>query len=123
MSKSRDVVIGKRIRQARVDLSFTQEFVAQNINMTRDRYANIESGRTACLLTDAQLICNFLGLEVEELLKDDDTELEGVILFRSGEDEDGVEEQLLDWSDNIYMELIAQEELYRKHRGGGVSYV
>lgn len=113
MAKLKDVVIGKRIRQARQDLSFTQEEVAAGAGMTRDKYANIESGRTACSLSDAKEICDFLGLDIQELMKADNSALEGIILFREGRD--GDDELLLDFSDTIMRELTGQLELYHEN--------
>jgi transcriptional regulator with XRE-family HTH domain len=114
MAKVKDNVIGKRIRQARQDLSFTQEEVATAVGMSRDKYANIESGRTTCSLPDAKDICDFLGLDIQELLKDDESSLESMILFREGnESVNGDDDQLLDFSDTIYRELTSQIKLYR----------
>ncbi|MNB97420.1 anaerobic benzoate catabolism transcriptional regulator [compost metagenome] len=114
MAKVKDVVIGKRIRQARQELSFTQEEVAAAVGMSRDKYANIESGRTTCSLPDAKEVCDFLGLDIQELLKDDESSLESMILFREGNEcVDMNEDQLLDFSDTIYRELRSQIKLYR----------
>ncbi|KRF01109.1 hypothetical protein ASG89_26250 [Paenibacillus sp. Soil766] len=113
MAKLNDVVIGKRIRQARQDLSFTQEEVAAGIGITRDKYANIESGRTACSLNDAKALCDYLGLDIQELLKSDNSSLEGLILFREGREAE--DEKLLDYSDSIFRELMGQKELYMKN--------
>lgn len=113
MAKVKDTIIGKRIRQVRQDLSFTQEEVATAVGMSRDKYANIESGRTTCSLPDAKEICDFLGLDVQELLKDDESALEGLILFRErNEGIAGADDQLLDFSDTIYRELMSQVKLY-----------
>ncbi|MCA0757040.1 helix-turn-helix transcriptional regulator [Paenibacillus sp. N4] len=113
MAKIKDAVIGKRIRQARQELSFTQEEVASAVGMSRDKFANIESGRTTCSLSDAKEICDFLGLEIQELLKSDESSLENMILFRDGTGED--DDQLLDLSDTIYRELMGQLKLYREN--------
>lgn len=109
MSKLRDEVIGKRIRQARLDCGFSQEELGEGVNLSRSQIGNIESGRTVLSAKDAKEICDFLGLDLNEILNTDENEFEALILFRQG---DGISnEELIDWSDEIMKELIAQEVL------------
>lgn len=112
LSKLKDAVIGKRIRQARLECGFSQEELGEGINLTRSRIANIETGRTTLSLIDAKEICDFLGVDIRELFRTDENEFEALILFRKGEHVS--DEELVDWSENIFNELIAQENLFKQ---------
>ena len=112
MSKLKDEVIGKRIRQARLECGFSQEELGEGVNLTRSQIGNIETGRTVLSAKDAKYICDFLGLDINEILNTDESELEALILFRHGE---GISnEELIDWSENIINELLAQENLFEQ---------
>ncbi|MFZ3588881.1 helix-turn-helix domain-containing protein [Bacillus sp. DJP31] len=121
MSKLKDEVIGKRVRQARLELGFSQEELAVGVGLSRSQIANVESGRTVLSLKDADTICNFLGLELIELTDVTKRELDSLILFRQKEHDHDVlsDEELIDWSDLIIREVLSQEQLYKK--GGDVS--
>jgi transcriptional regulator with XRE-family HTH domain len=110
MSVLTDKVIGKRLRQYRDDIGFTQEELANATDLTRTIISNYELGKSKIGLVEAKKICDFLGISIEEwLYVDAATELESVILFR---DEDGVSDiDLLDRTDLIMKELLAQVEL------------
>ncbi|MCC3359125.1 helix-turn-helix domain-containing protein [Bacillus sp. REN16] len=112
MAKLKDEVIGKRIRQARMEVGFSQAELAEGVDMTRAQIGNIETGRTVLSLKDAGLICDFLGLDIKELLDTEESDLDALILFRQGEGNS--DEKLIDLSDNIVQELIAQKELFEK---------
>lgn len=112
MSKLKDEVIGKRIRQARLECGFSQEELGEGVNLSRSQIGNIETGRTVLSAKDAKDICDYLGLDINEILNTDENELEALILFRQGE---GISnERLIDWSENIINELIAQEFLFKQ---------
>lgn len=121
MSNLTDKVVGKRLRQYRDDIGFTQEELAGGTGLTRTIISNIELGKTKLGAIEGKLVCDFLGISLDELLKvDNDSELDSVILFRN--DKGTVsDEQLLDQTDLIMKELFAQLELSRCE--GGVSHV
>jgi Uncharacterized protein conserved in bacteria len=111
MSSLTDKVVGKRLRQWRDEIGFTQEELAEGTHLTRSIISNIELGKTKLGLIEGKTICDFLGISLEMLLKvDTDTELESIILFREG-DEETSNAELLDRTDIIMKELMAQVEL------------
>ncbi|MDQ7861083.1 helix-turn-helix transcriptional regulator [Peribacillus frigoritolerans] len=82
MSKLRDEVIGKRLRQARLEFDFSQEELGEGVGLSRSQIANIEAGRTVLSLKDAARICDFLGLDLADFIDVNKSELEALILFR-----------------------------------------
>ncbi|MNH91191.1 anaerobic benzoate catabolism transcriptional regulator [compost metagenome] len=116
MATLTDKVVGKRLRQYRDEIGFTQEELAEGTNLTRTIISNIELGKTKLGVIEGKSICDFLGILLEDLLKvDSDSELESVILFRNGGGAISNEE-LLDRTDLIMKELFAQLELSRSER-------
>ncbi|MFK4333485.1 transcriptional regulator with XRE-family HTH domain [Bacillus sp. RC240] len=118
MTKLRDEVIGKRVRQARLEFCFSQEELGTGVGLTRSQIANIEAGRTVLSLKDAEEICNFLGLELTDLTDVNQSELDALILFRQVgfSSEEQSDDNLIDWSESILKELLSQEKLYNKQR-------
>ncbi|MFS0815227.1 helix-turn-helix domain-containing protein [Peribacillus phoenicis] len=118
MTKLKDEVIGKRVRQARLEFDISQEELGEGVGLTRSQIANIEAGRTVLSLKDAEQICNFLGLELKDFTDVNKSELEALILFRKEGfvTDDLSEDELIDWSENIIRELLSQEELCNKQR-------
>jgi len=70
--KSDDILktIGTKIKKARLEKKFTQEFIAKNINISPDLLRNIENGRNIGSLPTLLNICNFLELSPNFLFSD-----------------------------------------------------
>lgn len=62
--------IGTKIKKARLEKKFTQEFIAKNINISPDLLRNIENGRNIGSLPTLLNICNFLELSPNFLFSD-----------------------------------------------------
>ncbi len=62
--------IGTKIKKARLEKKFTQEFIAENINISPDLLRNIENGRNIGSLPTLLNICNFLELSPNFLFSD-----------------------------------------------------
>lgn len=58
--------IGILLRKLRVTNRFSQQHVANHLNLSRNSYANWENGRTEITLTNLDMICSFYGLKPEE---------------------------------------------------------
>lgn len=58
--------IGILLRKLRVINGFSQQHVANHLNLSRNSYANWENGRTEITLTNLDKICSFYGLKPEE---------------------------------------------------------
>lgn len=55
-------VIGKKIKQIRLSKKFTQEYVAENVDISIDLLRNIENGRNIGNVPTLLNLCNFLKI-------------------------------------------------------------
>lgn len=65
--------IGRRIRKARKELGFTQERLAEKVDLSTPHMSHIESGKTKVSLPSLILIANALNTTVDTLLHDNIT--------------------------------------------------
>ena len=70
--KSEDVLksIGNKIKDARLSKKYTQEYVAENIDISTDLLRSIENGRNIGSLPTLLNICNFLHISPNKLVED-----------------------------------------------------
>ena len=64
--------IGMKIRKLRERKNFTQEYVAQKLNMTAAGYSKIERDVTDVTMGKLQIIASVLELEVRQILEFDE---------------------------------------------------
>lgn len=55
-------VIGKKIKNARIKKGYTQEYVAEHINISTDLLRNIENNRNVGSLSTLLNLCNILDI-------------------------------------------------------------
>lgn len=55
-------VIGNRLKKYRIEKKYTQEFVAEKINISTDLLRNIENGRNIGSVPTLLNLCNFLEI-------------------------------------------------------------
>ena len=69
---SEDVLrtIGDKIKQARTQQKYTQEYVSENINISTDLLRNIENGRNIGSIPTLLNICNFLKVSPNYLFSE-----------------------------------------------------
>lgn len=60
-------ILGKKIKQARKNLKYTQEFVSENIDISIDLLRNIENGRNVGSIPTILNLCNFLKVSPNNL--------------------------------------------------------
>lgn len=60
-------ILSKNVKKARKNLGYTQEYVAENLNISIDLLRNIESGRSLGSITTILNICNFLQVSPNTL--------------------------------------------------------
>lgn len=58
-----------QLKQIRLDKKWTQQFVADKLNITKSAYSNIENGNRSPSLKVALQIQKMFELQIEELLK------------------------------------------------------
>ena len=60
-------VLGKKLKQTRKDLNYTQEFVSENVNISIDLLRNLENGRNVGSVSTILNLCNFLKISPNTL--------------------------------------------------------
>ena len=63
-------IIGSKIKQARLSKKFTQDYVAENIDISTDLLRNIENGRNIGSLPTLLNLCNFLIISPNYLFEE-----------------------------------------------------
>jgi len=61
--------IGKRIRSYREERGFSQEELAEKLNISRSTYQRIENGETNSWINHIENICTSLDVELDDILK------------------------------------------------------
>lgn len=87
--------IGIKIKQARLSQKYTQEYVAENIEISTDLLRNIENGRNIGSLPTLLNICNFLRISPNTLFEE-------LLSFK---------ENTLDTSLNQYFHKLSNKDL------------
>lgn len=67
---NRLILIGERLRKARGSLGYTQEDVAEKLNIGRPRYSDIENGKRDVPLKELYKFCEFFGRPIEYFIKE-----------------------------------------------------
>ncbi len=62
-------VLGCRLKKARTDKKLTQDFVAENVNISTDLLRNIENGRNIGSIPTLLNLCNFLEITPDTLFE------------------------------------------------------
>ena len=62
-------ILGKKIKQTRKNLKYTQEYVAENVNISIDFLRNIENGKNIGSITTLLNLCNFLKISPNTLFE------------------------------------------------------
>lgn len=62
-------VIGYRLKKARLEKKFTQEFVAEKLNISTDLLRNIENGRNVGSVPTLLNLCNFLEITPDTIFE------------------------------------------------------
>ena len=63
-------ILGKKIKKARKNLNYTQEYVAENIDISIDLLRNIENGRNIGSIPTLLNLCNFLKVSPNALFSE-----------------------------------------------------
>lgn len=62
--------IGKKIKQSRLSKKYTQEYVAENIDISIDLLRNVENGRNIGSIPTLLNLCNFLEISPNYLFSE-----------------------------------------------------
>lgn len=93
--------VGERLQKARKTLGFTQEYVANKLNINRNKIINIEKGTAKVDLELLNQFSNFYGYSIEYFInKNLKTEEEINFAFRTVDITDK-ESEILAWGNKI----------------------
>ena len=62
-------ILGTRLKKARIEKKLTQDFVAENVNISTDLLRNIENGRNIGSIPTLLNLCNFLEITPDTLFE------------------------------------------------------
>ena len=62
-------ILGNRLKKARTEKKLTQDFVAENVNISTDLLRNIENGRNIGSIPTLLNLCNFLEITPDTLFE------------------------------------------------------
>ena len=62
------VILGKRLQAARNQKGYTQEYIAEKIDLTPEHVSRIENGKKDVYLRKLALWCDALDVPIEEML-------------------------------------------------------
>ena len=62
-------ILGSRLKKARLEKKLTQEYVAENIDISTDLLRNIENGRNIGSIPTLLNLCNFLEITLDTLFE------------------------------------------------------
>ncbi len=62
-------ILGSNLKKARNEKKLTQEFVAENVNISTDLLRNIENGRNIGSIPTLLNLCNFLEITPNDLFE------------------------------------------------------
>lgn len=101
-------VLGKNLKEARKELDYTQEFVAENVNISIDLLRNIENGRNIGSVPTLLNLCNFLKTSPNKLFS-------GLLTFEEQTLDSTLQEYLKNFSPNdkkAFKDLIVYIDKY-----------
>ena len=62
------VILGKRLRKVRNAKKFTQEYIAEMVDLTPEHISRIENGKNGIYLHKLALWCDVLDVPIEQIL-------------------------------------------------------
>jgi len=109
--KNRMILIGKKLKQAREALGYTQEQVAEKLKIGRPRYCDIENGKRDLPLKELYRFCEFFGRPLSYFLKEKLAIESGFkILFRKTEGDREVAKIISEF-ENLCEKMYELEEI------------
>lgn len=104
-------LLGSRIKDLRVAKDFTQEYVAEQIGVSRQKYARIENGANSITLDILSKLSKVFGVAVRDITKVLDEAPE--IAYRSGAENDSTD-KIFDMLDLFYANKSMYERLQNR---------
>lgn len=105
-------LLGKRIRDLREDRDLTQEQVAIELNISRQKYARIENGVNHITLEVLAKVASIFRVEVSDITKVLDKEL--TTAYRVGEGKKGSVDTVYEMLDLFYANKHVYDRMHYK---------
>ena len=105
--------VNEKIRTIRETRNWSQEDMAENMNMSKNGYAKIERGETKLNLHKLEQIANIFNIDVLELIKNDD---KNVLFFMNDHNTNyyGSNENLTSEIDRLKLTISHKDELLKQ---------
>lgn len=105
--------VNKKIRTIRETRNWSQEDMAEKMNMSKNGYAKIERGETKLNLHKLEQIANIFNIDVLELIKNDD---KNVLFFMNDHNTNyyGSNENLTSEIDRLKLTISHKDELLKQ---------
>ena len=105
--------VNEKIRTIRETRSWSQEDMAEKMNMSKNGYAKIERGETKLNLHKLEQIANIFNIDVLELIKNDD---KNVLFFMNDHNTNyyGSNENLTSEIDRLKLTISHKDELLKQ---------
>lgn len=104
-------LIGQKIKQLRKDQDITQDYMAEKLNITRQKYGRIENGQSNITYKTIEEVSKILGVNIREMTTISEEKHTLKHLFRENTDE-MVANDAIDKIDEILKYFSAHEKLY-----------
>lgn len=107
-----NAILGKKIRSLREEKEFTQEYVANILGMSRQKYARIENGVNDITLEILTKLADLYGITVGDITKILDKK--PVMAYRVGESAAASVEQVYEMLDLFYANKSVYDRMHYK---------
>lgn len=104
--------LGKRIRSLREDRNLTQEYVAGELEMSRQKYARIENGVNNITLNILASLATVFGVAVADITRVLDEE--PLVEYRTGESDNASIDVVYDMLDLFYVNKRVYDRMHYK---------
>lgn len=104
-------LIGQKIKQLRKDQDITQDYMAEKLNITRQKYGRIENGQSNITYKTIEDVSKILGVNIKDITSATSEKQTLQHLFRESENE-LVENDAIEKIDEILKYFNAHEKLY-----------
>ena len=104
-------LIGQKIKQLRKDQDITQDYMAEKLNITRQKYGRIENGQSNITYKTMEDVSKILGVNIKDITSVTAEKQTLQHLFRENENE-LVANDAIEKIDEILKYFSAHEKLY-----------
>lgn len=107
-----NALLGERIRSLRLDREFTQEQVAEQLGISRQKYARIEKGVNNITLDFLIQLAKLFHIQVKDITKVLDDE--PAVVYRAADNQSSSVDKVYEMLDLFYANKYAYERLHQQ---------